>query len=156
MDGVPASKEYKGGFATKLMLKDLGLAEAAARHCNASVPMSAQAAKLYQQVICLPTGSLHALAVCALVALLSVTVCASVALLSVSTECALSSSVEVLSDLDWDCCTACTLCLMAHVIVTQDHLLFSVILLQVIDAGESDLDFGAIYHRLYQQPEQKS
>ena len=93
MDGVPASKEYKGGFATKLMLKDLGLAEAAAQHCNASVPMSAQAAKLYQQVICLPTGSLHALAD-------AVTVCASVALLSVSTESALSSAVGVLSDAD--------------------------------------------------------
>ena len=93
MDGVPASKEYKGGFATKLMLKDLGLAEAAAQHCNASVPMSAQAAKLYQQVICLPTGSLHALAD-------AVTVCASIALLSVSTESALSSVVGVLSDPD--------------------------------------------------------
>lgn len=50
MDNVPASREYQGGFATRLMSKDLGLAEAAAKHCNASVPMSAQAAKLYQQV----------------------------------------------------------------------------------------------------------
>lgn len=51
MDSVPASRNYQGGFATKLMLKDLGLAEAAAQHCSASVPMSAQAAKLYQQVL---------------------------------------------------------------------------------------------------------
>ena len=50
MDGVPASKDYKGGFACKLMHKDLGLASAAAQHCNASVPMSAEAAKLYKQV----------------------------------------------------------------------------------------------------------
>ncbi len=50
MDGVPASKDYKGGFAAKLMSKDLGLASAAAEHCNAKVPMSQEASKLYQQV----------------------------------------------------------------------------------------------------------
>ena len=50
MDGVPASKDYKGGFASKLMSKDLGLASAAAKHCNAKIPMSEEAAKLYQQV----------------------------------------------------------------------------------------------------------
>lgn len=50
MEGVPASKDYKGGFACKLMSKDLGLAAAAAQHCNAKVPMSKEAAKLYQQV----------------------------------------------------------------------------------------------------------
>lgn len=51
MASVPASREYEGGFATRLMSKDLGLAQAAAKHCNASVPMSMQAAKLYQQVL---------------------------------------------------------------------------------------------------------
>ena len=50
MDGVPASKHYKGGFACKLMHKDLGLASAAAQHCGAHVPMSAEAARLYKQV----------------------------------------------------------------------------------------------------------
>ena len=50
MEDVPASKDYKGGFACKLMSKDLGLAAAAAQHCNAKVPMSKEAAKLYQQV----------------------------------------------------------------------------------------------------------
>ena len=50
MEGVPASKDYKGGFACKLMHKDLCLASAAAQHCNATVPMSTEAAKLYKQV----------------------------------------------------------------------------------------------------------
>ena len=50
MEGVPASKDYKGGFACKLMCKDLGLAAAAAQHCGAKVPMSEEAARLYQQV----------------------------------------------------------------------------------------------------------
>lgn len=50
MDGVPASKDYSGGFACKLMHKDLGLASAAAQHCGAQVPMSAEAARLYKQV----------------------------------------------------------------------------------------------------------
>lgn len=50
MEGVPAAKDYKGGFACKLMSKDLGLAAAAAQHCGAKVPMSQEAAKLYQQV----------------------------------------------------------------------------------------------------------
>ena len=50
MDGVPASKNYNGGFACKLMHKDLGLASAAAQHCGATVPMSAEAARLYKQV----------------------------------------------------------------------------------------------------------
>lgn len=50
MEGVPASKDYKGGFACKLMSKDLGLAAAAAQHCDAKVPMSEEAARLYQQV----------------------------------------------------------------------------------------------------------
>ncbi|DBB16316.1 hypothetical protein WJX82_001354 [Trebouxia sp. C0006] len=51
MEGVPASKDYKGGFACKLMSKDLGLAAAAAQHCGAKVPMSEEAARLYQQVV---------------------------------------------------------------------------------------------------------
>lgn len=50
MDGVPASKEYQGGFACKLMHKDLSLASAAAQHCGAQVPMSTEAARLYKQV----------------------------------------------------------------------------------------------------------
>lgn len=50
MEGVPASKNYEGGFACKLMHKDLGLASAAAQHCGAQIPMGAEAAKLYKTV----------------------------------------------------------------------------------------------------------
>lgn len=51
MEGVPASQDYKGGFACKLMHKDLGLASAAAQHCGAQVPMGAEAARLYKTVM---------------------------------------------------------------------------------------------------------
>jgi 3-hydroxyisobutyrate dehydrogenase len=44
----PANRDYTGGFATALMLKDLKLALAAATAAGASVPMGAQAEALYQ------------------------------------------------------------------------------------------------------------
>ena len=44
----PANREYQGGFASGLMLKDLKLAVAAATTAGASVPMGAQAEALYQ------------------------------------------------------------------------------------------------------------
>lgn len=44
----PANRDYQGGFASALMLKDLKLALAAATAAGASVPMGAQAAALYQ------------------------------------------------------------------------------------------------------------
>ncbi len=44
----PANRDYQGGFATALMLKDLKLAVAAATTAGASVPMGAQAEALYQ------------------------------------------------------------------------------------------------------------
>ena len=53
LEGVPASKNYQGGFACKLMHKDLSLASAAAQYCGAQVPMSAAAARLYKQVMTL-------------------------------------------------------------------------------------------------------
>ncbi len=49
MDGVPASREYQGGFMTKLMLKDLGLAMEAAQSSHAWTPLGALAQSLYQQ-----------------------------------------------------------------------------------------------------------
>ena len=49
MDGVPASRNYQGGFMTKLMLKDLGLAMEAAQGSEAWTPMGALAQSLYQQ-----------------------------------------------------------------------------------------------------------
>ena len=47
MDGVPASRDYEGGFINLLMLKDLGLALDAAGLSQSSVPMGSLARSLY-------------------------------------------------------------------------------------------------------------
>mgnify|MGYP002058969208 FL=1 len=47
MDGVPASRDYEGGFMNLLMLKDLGLALDAAGLSQSSVPMGSLARSLY-------------------------------------------------------------------------------------------------------------
>lgn len=44
---TPADRDYQGGFATALMLKDLKLAMAAAADVRADTPMGARAAELY-------------------------------------------------------------------------------------------------------------
>jgi 3-hydroxyisobutyrate dehydrogenase len=44
----PANNGYKPGFAAALMLKDLSLAQEAARGAGAATPMGAEAAQLYQ------------------------------------------------------------------------------------------------------------
>jgi len=44
----PADKDYQGGFATALMLKDLRLAMAAAEEVDAGVPLGSRAASLYE------------------------------------------------------------------------------------------------------------
>lgn len=43
MDGVPSSRGYRGGFASRLMAKDLGLVKTAAEHCGAPVPLTEEA-----------------------------------------------------------------------------------------------------------------
>lgn len=48
MDGVPASREYSGGFSVTLMLKDLGLAMDTAAGSASSTPLGALAKNLYQ------------------------------------------------------------------------------------------------------------
>lgn len=48
MDGVPASRDYQGGFLVKLMNKDLGLALDNAVKQQSSIPMGALARNLYQ------------------------------------------------------------------------------------------------------------
>lgn len=48
MEGVPASREYQGGFAVGLMLKDLGLAMDTAAGSASSTPLGALAKNLYQ------------------------------------------------------------------------------------------------------------
>jgi len=45
---APSNRNYEGGFASALMLKDLKLAVAAAQSAGASVPMGANAEALYQ------------------------------------------------------------------------------------------------------------
>lgn len=47
MDGVPASRDYSGGFMVKLMQKDLGLAMEAALASQSATPMGALANNLY-------------------------------------------------------------------------------------------------------------
>ena len=45
---TPADRDYQGGFATALMLKDLKLSQEAAASVGANTPMGARAADLYQ------------------------------------------------------------------------------------------------------------
>lgn len=47
----PADNDYQPGFAAELMLKDLGLAQAAAEAADADTPMGAAALALYQQFV---------------------------------------------------------------------------------------------------------
>ncbi len=44
---APSNREYEGGFATAMMLKDLKLAQDAAAKASASTPLGAQAEALY-------------------------------------------------------------------------------------------------------------
>lgn len=46
--GAPASKDYEGGFGTKLMLKDLGLAVSAGKDAHVSLPLGNTTKELYQ------------------------------------------------------------------------------------------------------------
>jgi 3-hydroxyisobutyrate dehydrogenase len=48
---TPADHDYEGGFAAALMLKDLKLAEEAARQVGACTPMGARAEELYQKFV---------------------------------------------------------------------------------------------------------
>ncbi len=54
----PADKEYQGGFATALMMKDLRLAMEAADTANAAVPMGSRAAALYEDFLGAGNGAL--------------------------------------------------------------------------------------------------
>jgi 3-hydroxyisobutyrate dehydrogenase len=48
---TPADRDYEGGFAAALMLKDLKLAEEAAQTVGANTPMGAEAEELYQRFV---------------------------------------------------------------------------------------------------------
>src|SRR6202012_4540141 len=44
---APSNRDYTGGFATALMLKDLKLSQEAAKRARAATPLGAQAAQAY-------------------------------------------------------------------------------------------------------------
>src|SRR6202012_1746627 len=46
---APSNRDYTGGFATALMLKDLKLSQEAAKSAGATTPLGAEAAELYAQ-----------------------------------------------------------------------------------------------------------
>lgn len=46
---APSNRDYAGGFATALMLKDLRLAQGSAQSAGAATPLGAHAARLYEQ-----------------------------------------------------------------------------------------------------------
>ena len=48
MPNVPSSNEYKGGFGSALMLKDLGLSQDAATRTNTATPMGSLAMHVYR------------------------------------------------------------------------------------------------------------
>ena len=50
MPDVPASNNYREGFATRHMIKDMRLALAAAEHVDGPVPMGKEALQLYMKV----------------------------------------------------------------------------------------------------------
>jgi 3-hydroxyisobutyrate dehydrogenase len=47
----PANRDYQPGFAASMMLKDLRLAQAAARSCRAATPLGAGAAAVYERFV---------------------------------------------------------------------------------------------------------
>ncbi len=54
---TPADRDYEGGFAAALMLKDLKLAMEAAQAAGAYTPMGGEAEELYQRFVDLGGGS---------------------------------------------------------------------------------------------------
>ncbi|KAG6794250.1 hypothetical protein POTOM_003489 [Populus tomentosa] len=50
MEGVPASRNYTGGFASKLMAKDLNLAATSAKEVGLQCPLTYQAQEIYTEL----------------------------------------------------------------------------------------------------------
>ena len=48
IEGVPSSNDYKGGFGTALMRKDLRLAQSAAQSTSTITPLGALALQMYE------------------------------------------------------------------------------------------------------------
>lgn len=51
MEGVPSSNNYEGGFASELMLKDLGIAVDAAEKVNVNVNLGKLSKTIYENVV---------------------------------------------------------------------------------------------------------
>jgi 3-hydroxyisobutyrate dehydrogenase len=47
----PANRDYKAGFTAAMMLKDLKLAQNAAKAADADTPLGADAANIYEQFV---------------------------------------------------------------------------------------------------------
>lgn len=47
---MPASREYEGGFATELMLKDLSIAVEIARKSNSQTPLGDRTKDIYTEL----------------------------------------------------------------------------------------------------------
>ncbi|XP_031249513.1 probable 3-hydroxyisobutyrate dehydrogenase, mitochondrial isoform X1 [Pistacia vera] len=50
MEGVPSSRNYGGGFASKLMAKDLNLASASAKDIGRECPLTSKAQEIYTKI----------------------------------------------------------------------------------------------------------
>ena len=50
MDGVPSSRDYQGGFASKLMAKDLDIAAASANEAAIKHPLTCQAQDIFHKL----------------------------------------------------------------------------------------------------------
>ncbi|KAI4297091.1 hypothetical protein L6164_036998 [Bauhinia variegata] len=50
MEGVPSSRDYCGGFASKLMIKDLNLAAESAKEVGCKYPLTSQAQEMYTEL----------------------------------------------------------------------------------------------------------
>ncbi|CAL5184159.1 unnamed protein product [Lathyrus oleraceus] len=50
MEGVPSSRDYNGGFASKLMAKDLNLAVESAKLAGCKYPLTSQAQEIYTEL----------------------------------------------------------------------------------------------------------
>ncbi|GAQ83903.1 3-hydroxyisobutyrate dehydrogenase-related protein [Klebsormidium nitens] len=51
LENIPASRGYGGGFATRLMVKDISLALAAGKEAGAVIPLGAKVLELYTRMI---------------------------------------------------------------------------------------------------------
>ncbi|RUS83483.1 hypothetical protein EGW08_008733, partial [Elysia chlorotica] len=51
VQGVPSGNDYKGGFGTALMMKDLGLAQNAASNVKANTPLGAAVLQIYRTMV---------------------------------------------------------------------------------------------------------